>query len=225
MSELIVIDVAIFAFLIMIATVIVVTRGRRSSRRAAARREAAAEQAGAGMDPREPITPGLRTDPVPPGRGAYEPAELEQAEVEQPEPEQAELERAEPARPEPERAEPERAELEQTEPEQAERKEPEPEWAETEQLEPVRAGPEQPEPERAEPEQAPSQVSMVAVAEPGRNGSTPEPDGRQDGAGAVTGGGQIGTYYEGADRPIADYLAARGWPEEPGTHDPAGHAS
>ena len=212
MSELIVIDVAIFAFLIMIATVIVVSRGRRSSRRASARRGTAADQAGARMDPREPITPGLRTDPVPPGPGAYEPeqAEPEQAELEQPEPERAEPEQAELEQPEPEQAEPERAGLEQ---------------AGLEQAEPEQAGPEQPEPERAEPERALSQVSEVAVAEPGRNGSAPEPDGRQDGAGAVTGGRQIGSYYEGADRPIADYLAARGWPEEPGTHDPAGQAS
>ena len=171
MSELIVIDVAIFAFLIMIATVIVVSRGRRSNRRFSAPRDAAAEPAGAGPDPRAmPITPGLRADDEEPDPGAYE-----RAEPEQPEPEQAEA---------------------------------------------AQAGPEQPEPEQA----APPQVSEVAVAEPGRNGSAPKPGGRPDDAGAAVGGGQIGSYYEGADRAIADYLASRGWPQEPGTRDPAGHA-
>jgi hypothetical protein len=228
-SELIVVDVAIFAFLIMIATVIVVSRGRRGNRRLSARREAAAA-AGAGMDPRAtPLTPGLRAEVVEPDPGGYQPAEPEQAEPEQAEPEPPEPERAEP---EPERAVPERAELEPAESERAE-----PEQAGPEPPEPEQAGPEPPEPEQAgsngaAPDQAPpAQVSEAATAEPGLNGSAAppdgparEPDGRQGGTGAVTGSGHIGSYYEGADRPIADYLAARGWPEEPGTHDPAGHA-
>jgi len=56
----------------------------------------------------------------------------------------------------------------------------------------------------AEPEQAAeSQVSGVA-----------------DSVGAVTSRERIGSYYDEADRPMADYLAARGWIEQPGTHDP-----
>jgi hypothetical protein len=227
-SELIVIDVAIFAFLIMIAAVIVVSRGRRSNRRFSTPPEGAAEPAGAGTDPyAQPITPGLRADTEEPDPGAYEPAEPEQPEPERAELEQAEPELAEPELAEPELAEPELAELEQAEPEGAEL-----ERAELEQPEPQRAELEQAEPKQAEPKQAaPPQVSGVTVAEPGRNGSAPEPDGsapeqgrRQDGAGAAAGGAQIGSYYEGADRAIADYLASRGWPQEPGTHDPAGHA-
>jgi hypothetical protein len=210
-SELIVIDVAIFAFLVMIAAVIVVSRARRSNRRFSTPPERVTEPAGAGTDPYAmPITPGLRADTEEPGPSAYEPAE----------PEQAELERAELEQAEPERAEGERAGLKQAEPEQAN-----PRQAEWVQPEPERAELEQAEPKQAEPEQAASpQVSGVTVAEPGRNGSAPEPGGRQDGAGAVAGGAQIDSYYEGADRAIADYLASRGWPQEPGTHDPAGHA-
>jgi hypothetical protein len=212
-SELIVIDVAIFAFLIMIAAVIVVSRARRSNRRFSTPPEGVTEPAGAGTDPYAlPITPGLRADTEEPGPSAYELSEPEQAESRQPEPEQPE---------------PERAELEQADPEHAEL-----EQADPEQTEPERAELEQAEPKQAEPEQAaPPQVGEIAAAEPSRNGSASEPDGsapeqggHQDGAGAATGGGQIGSYYEGADRAIADYLASRGWPQEPGTHDPAGHA-
>ena len=196
MSELLVIDVVIFAVLIMIAAVIVVSRGRPGSGRRSVPRGATAEPAGAGMDPREtPVTPGLRADAVAPDPGAHERAEPELAEPEQPEPAQAG----------PEQAGSEQAGSEQAEPEQA--------------------GSEQAEPERPEPQQAaPPQVSGVAAPVPSPNGSAAKPDGQQDGAGAVTSSGQIGSYYQGADRPIADYLSARGWPEEPGTHDPAGRA-
>ena len=31
---------------------------------------------------------------------------------------------------------------------------------------------------------------------------------------------RIAGYYDAADRPMADYLAARGWTGEPETHDP-----
>jgi hypothetical protein len=242
-SELIVIDVAIFAFLIMIAAVIVVSRGRRSNRRFSTPPEGAAEPAGAGADLYAmPITPGLRADTEEPDPAAYEPAEpeqpeperaeLEHAEPEQAKPEQVEPERAELEHAEPEHAEPEHAELEQADPEHAEPERAELEQAEPKQAEPERAELEQAEPKQAEPEQAaPPQVGEVAAPEPGRNGSAPEPDGsapeqdrRQDGAGADVGGAQIDSYYEGADRAIADYLASRGWPQEPGTHDPARHA-
>ena len=73
----------------------------------------------------------------------------------------------------------------------------------------------------AEPEQAAeSQASGMADPEPGPNGSGTEPDEQQTAAGAVTSSERIASYYDEADRPMADYLAARGWTKEPGTHDP-----
>lgn len=64
----------------------------------------------------------------------------------------------------------------------------------------------------AEPEQAAeSQVSGVAG---------PQPEQQQAAVAAATGSGRIASYYDEADRPMADYLAARGWTEEPGTYDP-----
>lgn len=61
-----------------------------------------------------------------------------------------------------------------------------------------------------------SPVSEVADPEPGSHGLGTEPDGPQAAAGAVTMSERIGGYYEEADRPVAGYLAARGWTEEPG---------
>jgi hypothetical protein len=61
------------------------------------------------------------------------------------------------------------------------------------------------EPERA----AQEQVSGVAG---------PEPDGQRSVTGAVTGRDRIASYYDEADRPMADYLAQQGWTEEPGAH-------
>lgn len=73
----------------------------------------------------------------------------------------------------------------------------------------------------SEPEQAAeSQISGVADPEPGPYESAAEPDERQAAAGAVTNSERIGSYYGQADRPMAAYLAAQGWTEEPGTHDP-----
>jgi hypothetical protein len=69
----------------------------------------------------------------------------------------------------------------------------------------------------ADPEQAAE--SQVGVADPdlGSNGLGTGPDEPQAAAGAVTISEQIGGYYEEADRPVADYLAARGWTKEQGT--------
>jgi len=55
-------------------------------------------------------------------------------------------------------------------------------------------------------------------AEPdlGSTGLGTEPDEPPAAAGAVTMSERIGAYYEAADRPVADYLAARGWTEEQG---------
>jgi hypothetical protein len=47
-----------------------------------------------------------------------------------------------------------------------------------------------------------------------------EPDEQQAAAGAVTSSERIASYYDEADQPMSDYLAARGWTEEPGPHDP-----
>ncbi len=222
MSELIVIDLVIFALLIMIATVIVVSRGRRSSRRAPAPSGTVAEPAAAATYPREPITPGLRPDPVPSDPGTHEPAEPEPAGPEQAEPAEAEQATAEQAEPEeagPEQAEP--AEAEQATAEQVEPEEAGPEPAKAEHAKPAPAEAEHAKPAPAEAEHAKrAQASQVVTADPGANGSAAEPDR----AGPVTSNEPIGNYYEGADQPIADYLAERGWPHEPGTPDPAGHA-
>jgi hypothetical protein len=75
--------------------------------------------------------------------------------------------------------------------------------------------PAEPEPEpEPEPEQAAeSPVSGVADPEPGPNGPGTEPDEQQAAADAVTSSERIASYYDEADRPMADYLAARGWAE------------
>jgi hypothetical protein len=57
---------------------------------------------------------------------------------------------------------------------------------------------------------APSQARPVAGA---------WPDGRQATAGAVTTSEQIASYYDQADRPMADYLTALGWTQQP-PHSP-----
>jgi hypothetical protein len=63
---------------------------------------------------------------------------------------------------------------------------------------------------------AESPVSGVADPDPGSTGLGTEPDEPPAAAGAVTMSERIGAYYEQADRPVADYLAARGWTEEQG---------
>jgi hypothetical protein len=63
---------------------------------------------------------------------------------------------------------------------------------------------------------AESPVSGVADPDLGSTGLGTEPDEPPAAAGAVTMSERIGAYYEQADRPVADYLAARGWTEEQG---------
>ena len=53
---------------------------------------------------------------------------------------------------------------------------------------------------------APSQARPVAAAGPDRQQAT---------AGAVTTSEQMASYYAQADRPMADYLAALGWTQQP----------
>ena len=71
--------------------------------------------------------------------------------------------------------------------------------------------------EPAGPRQAAgSPVSGVADPDLGPAGLGAEPDEPPAAAAAATMSERIGAYYEEADRPVADYLAARGWTEEQG---------
>ena len=64
----------------------------------------------------------------------------------------------------------------------------------------------------AGPEQAAeSQASGVADPDPGSHGLGTEPGEPPAAAGEVTMSERIGGYYQEADRPVAGYLAARGW--------------
>jgi hypothetical protein len=70
-----------------------------------------------------------------------------------------------------------------------------------------------PEPEEA----AESQVSGAVNPQRGPDEPAAEPDGQR--AGAATSGERIASYYDEADQPMSDYLAARGWTREAGMHD------
>jgi len=61
------------------------------------------------------------------------------------------------------------------------------------------------------------QVSVVTDAGPGAAAPAAEPDGPPGADCAVTSEGRVFSYYEGADQPIADYLAELGWAREQGT--------
>ena len=81
--------------------------------------------------------------------------------------------------------------------------------------------------EPAGPEQeASSQVSGAADAGPGSHAPVAELNGRPGPDGVVSDSGRVSSYYEGADQPVADYLAELGWDEEPawaeepGSRDP-----
>jgi hypothetical protein len=72
-----------------------------------------------------------------------------------------------------------------------------------------------------EPEQAAeSQVSGAVNPQRGPDEPAAEPDGQQAAAGAATSGAQIASYYDEADQPMSDYLAALGWSQGAGMHDP-----
>jgi hypothetical protein len=76
-------------------------------------------------------------------------------------------------------------------------------------------------PRRARPlSAAPPQATQVGdpAARPHRSGA--QRDGQQAPARAATPGEQIVSYYDHADQPIADYLAALGWTQPP--HRPSG---
>jgi hypothetical protein len=73
-----------------------------------------------------------------------------------------------------------------------------------------------PEPEQA----AQSQVSGAVNPQRGPHEPAAEPDGQQAAAGAATSGERIASYYDEADQPMSDYLAALGWTRETGMRDP-----
>jgi hypothetical protein len=65
-----------------------------------------------------------------------------------------------------------------------------------------------------------SQVSDVAEPVPGSDEPATEADEQQVAAGAPTCSERVVSYYAEADRPMAEYLAARGWTDNPLKHDP-----
>ena len=72
-------------------------------------------------------------------------------------------------------------------------------------------------------EAAQSRAQPVTDPEPGPHGPGAQPNGQQAGARAVITSEQIASYYDQADKPMADYLTALGWiqqlphsPESPG---------
>jgi hypothetical protein len=74
-------------------------------------------------------------------------------------------------------------------------------------------------PEPARPEQAPAQLNGTAGAGPGAHAPAAERGGQPGADGNVNDSGQVGSYYDGADQPVADYLAELGWSEESGARN------
>jgi hypothetical protein len=66
------------------------------------------------------------------------------------------------------------------------------------------------------PQAEQSRVSGLTGPEPGSGRPGSEPDGQQEAASAVIWSERISSYYDEADQPMADYLAALGWPREAG---------
>ncbi len=88
---------------------------------------------------------------------------------------------------------------------------------------PESQAPESQVPESRAPEQGPDQApesQVSGAADPDLESGTlsAQAEEPEAAAGPSTAGERIGAYYEGyydeADRPVAGYLAARGWPEE-----------
>jgi hypothetical protein len=148
MLELLLIDVALCAALIMVAALVVLRRWRRSSGQPStpdSGRGAAAKPTGGATAPREiAIVPGF-TDTVQPDPGAHVPARPEQA--------------------------------------------------------------------------AHLQARPATGPQPDPRGPGPQPNGQQATARAVTSSEQIASYYDQADEPMADYLTALGWTQQP-PHSP-----
>jgi hypothetical protein len=142
MLKLLLIDVALFAVLIMVAALVVTRRRRRSNRRPPAPADArGAGRSGQAMAPHEiAIVPGF-SDTVPPDRGVHVPVQPEQA-----------------AHP------------------------------------------------QARPADGPG-------PDPHRRG--PQSNGQRATARALTTSEEIASYYDRADKAMADYLTARGWTDQP----------
>jgi len=216
--DLLQIDLAVGVVLIILATVLIVLRARRERRgRPSARPREVAELA------REetvlgpvPVVPGFSegaTGPDPSLNGLDRAADDTDPDLYGPD--RAGYE-ADPSRngpddagyePDPSRNGPDRAAYE---PEPAAR-EPEPAAYEPDPGTNHPAGPQQAVLRR---------VSVVADAGPGAAAPAAEPDGPPAADGAVTSSGRVSSYYEGADQPVADYLAELGWAGEPGAAGP-----
>jgi hypothetical protein len=201
MPELLLIDVALCAVLIMVAALIVWghrRRGRdRPRARAVDRREPTADQAA-----RPPmavgetaVVPGLSADGVRPNLGVQAPAGPGPA----PEPRVS----AQPA--------------------------PEPRISAQPASRPQAGREPAAEPEIDTQRAAEPRAGAVTGLEPGANGQRPSPNGQRPSphgrpadaeAEAVTTSDPIGSYYDEADKPMSDYLAALGWTEEPATRHP-----
>jgi hypothetical protein len=70
------------------------------------------------------------------------------------------------------------------------------------------------------PRQAPHPQAGPAVGpQPDRHGPGPPPNGQRATPRAVTTSEQIASYYDQADKPMADYLTALGWAHQP-PHSP-----
>ena len=206
MPDLLQIDLAVGVVLIILATVIIVLRARRD--RHSARSREVAEPAGEDTaQDQVPVVPGFSEGAAGPDpslngldRAAYEPDPSLSG------PDRAVYE------PDPGAREPEPA---AREPEPAAR-EPEPGAREPE---PAAGEPDPGTNEAAGPQQAaPVQVSVITDAGPG---AAAEPDGPPGADGAVTSTGRVSSYYQGADQPVADYLAELGWAGEPGAAGPS----
>jgi hypothetical protein len=228
-SGLLVIDLALVGVMIMVAAVIIVRRGRRLRTSAPSREVAGLAGEKTVLAPM-PVVPGFSDGAAGPDpslnglhRAAYEP----DPEAYEPDPEAYE--------PGPAAYEPGPAAYEPglgaLEPDPAAR-EPGPGARES-------SGPEQEassqvsgvadaEPGAREPaglkQEASSQVSDVAGAGPGPHAAVAELNGRPAPDGAVASSGQVYSYYEGADQPMADYLAELGWDEEPSWDEEPGWA-
>ena len=205
MSKLLLIDVALGVLLISLAGWVIMGRRHRQRNRAPMRagegQGTAAELAGAGMAGDETaVVPGFGDDPVEPDPGLSTLAEPEQA------------------------AEPQASGTNGPAPDPggrgAERDGP-------------RAKPDGPGAEPRAKADAPRGQRDVRQAEPQANGATgpahdpdrpatrpdaPQaaPNGKPAAAGPAV-SDRIGSYYDEADRAMADYLAAMGWTEEPET--------
>ena len=208
MSGLLVIDLALVGVMIMVAAVIIVRRGRRLRTSAPSREVAGLAGEKTVLAPM-PVVPGFSDGAAGPDprlnglhRAAYEP---------DPEAYEPGLGAREP---DPAAREPDPGARESSGPEQ--------------EASSQVSGVADAEPGAREPtgqkQEASSQVSDVAGAGPGPHAAVAELNGRPAPDGAVASSGQVYSYYEGADQPMADYLAELGWDEEPSWDEEPGWA-